>query len=56
VGVYNFVVGVMYLPASLIAGALWAVAPSAAFAASTALSVAAIGAFLLMVPAQAPSA
>ncbi|WP_286996787.1 MULTISPECIES: MFS transporter, partial [Comamonas] len=25
VGVYNFVVGVMYLPASLIAGALWTV-------------------------------
>ena len=56
VGVYNFVVGVMYLPASLIAGALWAVAPSAAFAASTVMSVAAIGMFLLMVPRQAPLA
>lgn len=56
VGVYNFVVGVMYLPASLIAGALWAIAPSAAFAASTALSVAAIGAFLLVVPGDAQSA
>ena len=56
VGVYNFVVGVMYLPASLIAGALWAVAPSAAFSASTALSVAAIGAFLLTMPRHAQSA
>ena len=56
VGVYNFVVGVMYLPASLFAGALWAVAPSAAFAASTVMSVAAIGMFLLMVPRQAPLA
>jgi MFS family permease len=55
VGVYNFVVGVMYLPASLIAGALWTVAPSAAFAASTLLSVAAVGAFLLMVPGHASS-
>ena len=50
VGVYNFVVGVMYLPASLIAGALWSIAPSAAFAAATVLSFAAIGAFLLMRP------
>lgn len=47
VGVYNFVVGLMYLPASLIAGALWAVAPSAAFVASTLLAITAIGAFLL---------
>jgi hypothetical protein len=46
----------MYLPASLIAGALWAVAPSAAFAASTLLSVVAIGTFLLMVPEPAQSA
>jgi hypothetical protein len=45
----------MYLPASLIAGALWTVAPSAAFAASTLLSVAAVGAFLLMVPGHASS-
>ena len=56
VGVYNFVVGVMYLPASLIAGALWAIAPSAAFAASTVLSVAAVGTFLLMRPGHAQSA
>ncbi len=55
VGLYNFVVGVMYLPASLIAGALWVVAPSVAFAASTLLSVAAIGAFLLTVPEQSQS-
>jgi len=56
VGVYNFVVGVMYLPASLMAGAWWAISPSAAFAASAVLSVAAIGVFLLLRPANAPSA
>ncbi|WP_395701979.1 MFS transporter [Aquabacterium sp.] len=46
VGVYNFVVGMMYLPASLIAAAFWAITPSAAFAASALLSVAAMGALL----------
>ena len=56
VGVYNFVVGVLYLPASLIAGALWAIAPSAAFAVSTVLSVAAIGVFLMMRVGHAVSA
>jgi len=48
VGVYNFVVGLLYLPASLIAGALWGVAPAAAFALSLALSLMAIAAFLLL--------
>jgi len=56
VGVYNFVVGVMYLPASLMAGAWWAISPGAAFAASAVLSVAAIGVFLLVRPTSAPSA
>jgi MFS family permease len=27
VGLYNFVTGVLYLPASLVAGALWIIAP-----------------------------
>lgn len=55
VGVHNLVVGVLYLPASLIAGALWAVTPGAAFAVSALLSVTAIGVFLLAMPGQAPS-
>lgn len=54
VGVYNFVVGVMYLPASLVAGALWAVTPSAAFAVSAVLSVAAMGAFVRVRPWAPP--
>jgi MFS family permease len=53
VGVYNSVVGALYLPASLIAGALWVIAPGAAFGASFLLSVAAIGTLLLMRPARA---
>ncbi len=48
VGVYNFVTGVLYLPASLVAGMLWAVSPDTAFAVSAALSVAAMAIFLLM--------
>ena len=48
VGVYNFVTGVLYLPASLVAGMLWAVSPNTAFAVSAALSVAAMAIFLLM--------
>jgi len=52
VGVYNFVTGVLYLPASLAAGMLWTVAPGAPFALSAALSVAAMVVFLLLRPAS----
>jgi MFS family permease len=38
IGLYNFVTGVLYLPASLMAGALWTVAPAWAFTLSAALS------------------
>jgi len=31
IGVYNFATGIVYLPASLLAGALWAVRPDAVF-------------------------
>ena len=51
VGVYNFVTGVLYLPASLIAGALWAFSPTLPFALGAAISVAAIVAFGVMRPA-----
>jgi MFS family permease len=51
-GVYNFVTGTVYLPASLLAGALWTVAPSLAFAASATLSLAAMAMFTLRRPSS----
>lgn len=51
-GVYNSVTGVLYLPASLAAGALWAVAPTWTFGLATALSVAAAASFLLLRPGR----
>lgn len=51
VGAFNFVTGSLYLPASLMAGALWAVAPALAFGLAAALSVAAIVVFLVLQPA-----
>jgi MFS family permease len=53
VGVYNMVTGVLYLPASLVAGALWGVAPALAFAVAAALALAAIGVFWFKRPATA---
>ena len=50
-GVYNFVTGVLYLPASLVAGALWAFAPGLAFSFGAVLSLAAIVAFVVIKPA-----
>lgn len=52
VGVYNFVTGLLYLPASLVAGALWALAPGLAFAVAAALSLFAIGVFAWLRPAS----
>ena len=51
IGVYNFVTGVIYLPASLIAGVLWAVHPSIVFIVAAFLSLAAIIAFVWLRPA-----
>lgn len=51
IGLYNLVTGMLYLPASLIAGALWTVSPTAAFALAAALSVAAMIAFVALRPA-----
>ncbi|MDO8699434.1 MAG: MFS transporter [Rhodoferax sp.] len=59
-GLYNFVTGLIYLPASLIAGALWLLHPASAFLFSAALSCAAMAVFLYLRPdrkrlhAQAP--
>ena len=51
IGVYNFVTGVLYLPASLAAGALWTFAPNLAFGLAALLSGLAIAAFMLLQPA-----
>lgn len=45
VGAYNFVTGLLYLPASLGAGALWAIAPGLAFSLAALLSLVAIVVF-----------
>ncbi|MBA5635967.1 MFS transporter [Duganella sp. LX20W] len=42
IGIYSFVTGALYLPASLLAGALWAVNPAWTFGAAALLSLAAI--------------
>jgi MFS family permease len=52
IGVYNFVTGVIYLPASLIAGALWAVHASIVFILAAFLSLVAITTFLFLRPAR----
>jgi MFS family permease len=46
IGIYNFVTGALYLPASLIAGALWLARPNIAFGLATVLSLLAITLFL----------
>jgi MFS family permease len=50
VGIYNFVTGALYLPASLAAGALWALAPGFAFALAAVLSLGGIVAFIVLRP------
>ena len=52
IGVCNFVTGVIYLPASLIAGTLWAAHPSIVFILAAFFSLVAITAFVSLRPAQ----
>jgi len=52
VGAYNFVTGVLYLPASLVAGALWAVDPRWVFGLAALLTAAATALFCWMKPAS----
>ena len=52
IGVYNFVTGAIYLPASLLAGALWAVSPRIVFVLAAAISLVAIIAFVFLRPAR----
>ncbi len=51
VGAYNFVTGLLYLPASLVAGALWTIDARWAFGLSTALALAAMALFAFVRPA-----
>ena len=53
IGVYNFVTGTLYLPASLVAGGLWAFAPASAFALAAGLSLVAIAVLGALRPAAA---
>ena len=50
IGLYNFVTGAIYLPASLIAGALWLLNPASAFLLAAGLSFAALVVFVLTRP------
>lgn len=50
IGLYNLVTGVVYLPASLIAGALWLLNPASAFLLAVAASLLALGMFAVMRP------
>lgn len=56
IGVYNFATGLVYVPASLIAGALWMRAPDMVFALAAALSLMAIVLFLMLRPAGSTAA
>ena len=51
IGVYNFVTGAIYLPASLIAGALWVMDARLVFIVAAFLSMAAIATFIWLRPA-----
>ena len=50
IGLYNFVTGLVYLPASLMAGALWLIHPAAAFLAAAALAGVALIVFAVLRP------
>jgi MFS family permease len=50
IGLYNFLTGAVYLPASLIAGALWLLNPASAFLLAAGLALAALVVFALMRP------
>ena len=52
IGLYNFVTGLIYLPASLIAGALWLLNPASAFIAAACLAFTALIVFMFLRPDQ----
>jgi len=50
IGLYNFVTGLIYLPASLIAGALWLLHPASAFLVAGCFAFTALMAFMFLRP------
>jgi MFS family permease len=50
IGLYNFVTGIVYLPASLIAGALWLLNPASAFLLAAAVALVALAMFVVLRP------
>jgi MFS family permease len=52
IGLYNFVTGIIYVPASLLAGVLWVVHPVSVFLVAAGLAFAAITAFIMLRPAR----
>lgn len=50
IGVYNFATGIIYLPASLIAGALWLLHPAVAFIFAAGIAFVATGVFVMLRP------
>lgn len=50
IGLYNFVTGMIYLPASLIAGALWLMYPVSAFLVASGLALTALLVFVVLRP------
>jgi MFS family permease len=50
IGVYNFATGIIYLPASLIAGALWLLHPAVAFIFAAVIAFLAIVVFVILRP------
>ena len=50
IGLYNLVTGVVYLPASLIAGTLWLLNPASAFLLAATAALLALGMFAMMRP------
>ena len=50
IGLYGFVTGLIYLPASLLAGALWLLQPGAAFGLAAGIALLAMGVFVILKP------
>lgn len=50
IGVYNFVTGIIYVPASLAAGALWVISPVMVFLAAACIALSAMVAFAILRP------
>lgn len=50
IGMYNFVTGIIYLPASVVAGLLWVLNPAYAFIFATIIAIIAMCTFILLKP------